>query len=257
MAYVFEAMEGWCTRDVFLQMEHVNLAQKNNNVIGNVAEIGVHHGRFFLFLLYLQKDKEYAIGVDIFENQKENISQSGGGSLISLVHNYVNCLAAKMRICLVKDNSLNLSKCPNLFTFNNLLVRIFSVDGGHSAVEVTNDLNLAHLVMHDSGVIIVDDYQHCGWDDVFSATNSWLSTHQEYIPFMIGGNKLFICRKDKQHLFKNVPTLWVEEYLTTVNYAGLDQKNIDFVRKKCLHAIHTWPDIKLFSEKLFNKAGNA
>jgi len=257
MTYVFEAMQGWCSRDVFLQMEHVNLAQKNNNVIGNVAEIGVHHGRFFLFLAYLQKEKEYAIGVDIFENQKENVSQSGEGSLVSLVGNLVNSQPTKMRICIVKENSLNLRKFPGLFTFNLLPVRLFSVDGGHNAPEVLNDLKIADTVLHDAGVIIVDDYQHCGWNDVFNTTNTWLAEHSEYIPFMIGGNKLFICKKDKQHLFENVPTLWVEEYLTTVNYAGIDQKNIDLARKKCLHAIHTWPNIKMFSEKILDKAGNA
>ena len=45
----------------------------------SLAEIGVYHGRSFLALLSLRKQDEKCIAIDCFENQTNNMDESGVG----------------------------------------------------------------------------------------------------------------------------------------------------------------------------------
>src|SRR6516164_11400793 len=55
--------------------------QEENNVFGDVAEIGVHHGKLFILLADLRRDHERAFAVDVFEDQQFNPDNSGRGDL--------------------------------------------------------------------------------------------------------------------------------------------------------------------------------
>jgi hypothetical protein len=48
-------------------------------ITGNVAEIGVHHGRLFILLYLLTSPDERALAVDLFSGQERNIGSSGHG----------------------------------------------------------------------------------------------------------------------------------------------------------------------------------
>ncbi|MEJ7832844.1 MAG: hypothetical protein WKF79_08030 [Nocardioides sp.] len=53
--------------------------QLDLGVRGNVAEIGVHHGKSFLLLANGARDDEQAVAVDVFGDQEKNHDRSGRG----------------------------------------------------------------------------------------------------------------------------------------------------------------------------------
>jgi Methyltransferase domain len=194
-------------------LDQINELQRDT--IGNVVEIGVHYGKFFLFLAERLKHDECAFAVDIFENQDENISKSGWGSLATFSSN-VAALVPSARVCILKENSTNLRDKIGLFSYNGHTARIVSVDAGHSYEEVTSDLKLAEDILHPQGVIIVDDFQHLGWDGVYQATLEFLQG-PFFMPFALGGNKLLLCRSEfVYHYAANITSMTQQEYLATV-----------------------------------------
>jgi len=68
-----------------------------------------------------------------------------------------------------------------------------------------SDLDLALSVLHDQGVIMVDDYANIGWPGVAIATGAFLQKHQtKIVAVAIGKNKLFICRRLSALLYSNI-----------------------------------------------------
>ena len=69
------------------RLKFVDKIQSDNNVKGNVGEIGVHHGKSFIPLTCLAREDERAIAIDCFHDQKFNVDKSGKGSLEHLKEN--------------------------------------------------------------------------------------------------------------------------------------------------------------------------
>jgi len=59
----------------------LSAVQEAQRVSGNVAEIGVHHGKLFILLYLLARGDERAVAVDLFADQTRNVDQSGAGDL--------------------------------------------------------------------------------------------------------------------------------------------------------------------------------
>lgn len=187
-----EHIDGWLHESVMHYVKQIDQIQKDKDITGHVVEIGVHHGKFFIPLALLNPNQQFCnIAVDLFSKQEENISQSGRGN--EEIFNF-HCNNNNVKnVVAIAANSLNLT--PEPFTLENTGVRLFSVDGGHFKKEVMNDLILSASSIVDEGVIIVDDFQHPGWDDVFSTTLQFLKEQTDFKPFLMGGNKLFLCKK--------------------------------------------------------------
>jgi hypothetical protein len=95
-------------------------------------------------------------------------------------------------------------------------VRFFSVDGGHWKSIVQNDLILAEKTLSAEGIIALDDYCRSEWPDVTCGYTLWRNdTKSDIIPFAVGSNKLYLCRKDFAQEYRaalNNPLL--REYFT-------------------------------------------
>ena len=87
----------------------------------------------------------------------------------------------------------------------HLKVALFSVDGCHTYSCTMSDLDLALSVLHDKGVIMVDDYSNIGWPGVAIATGAFLQKRQtEIVAVAVGKNKLFICRRLSARLYSSI-----------------------------------------------------
>ena len=62
--------------------------QDENGVRGNVAEIGVHHGKLFLLLAGDLHDGEEAVALDVFGDQQKNLDRSGKGDRAVFERNF-------------------------------------------------------------------------------------------------------------------------------------------------------------------------
>jgi hypothetical protein len=149
---------------------------------GNAAEIGVHHGKL-LILLSLLCDHVYAI--DVFDSAL-NVDRSGDGNREIFEANMRRYGGAYTTI--QTDSALLApERLPP--------IRIFSVDGAHSAQMTEHDLRLAERVLEPGGVVILDDYFNEQWPDVSVGANRVIADGT-LVPFAITPGKVLLTNGD-------------------------------------------------------------
>lgn len=157
---------------------------------GNAAEIGVHHGKL-LILLSLLCDHAYAI--DVFDAAR-NFDGSGDGDREIFEANMGRYGGAFTTI--QTDSALlKPERLPP--------IRLFSVDGAHSADMTEHDLRLAARVLVPGGVVILDDYFNEQWPDVSVGANRVIADGT-LVPFAIMPGKVLLTNGDA--------TEWLERF---------------------------------------------
>jgi hypothetical protein len=189
-----DAVHGWLLPEAARCIVCLHDAQRRNGVRGSVAEIGVHHGKLFILLCLLRNEGEIAVGYDLFGQQDQNIDNSGKGSLGILRDNLRHVNVATSHIKLITANSLELTGATVLRDSESP-VRLFSIDGGHTAEITRNDLSIAAEAIADDGVVILDDFFNEAWPGVATGTAQFLrDDRKKLVPFAILGNKVFFAR---------------------------------------------------------------
>ena len=184
-------VEGWLTP---VAAETAMLLLRQCSAAGRpVAEIGVHHGKFLIFLGLLTRGR--IVGFDLFETlQAENVDGSGKGSREMF-------LANARRAGLPPDDCLAVTS--NSLTLDGAEVRracgeppvFFSVDGGHTPELTENDIRIAEAAVADDGVVAVDDVFNERWPGVVEGLMRYLNAdHPILVPCAIGGNKVFLVK---------------------------------------------------------------
>lgn len=183
-------VEGWVEQPLLETFTHLD---ESINQDGGVAEIGVHHGRFYLLLNAMVYDSmSYAI--DIFDDQHLNVDGSGNGSLSAFKNNLSNYDRHRgNNTNIIQGDSLD-SKLNLVETIGKSTMKYFSIDGGHNPQHVVNDLKIAEQTIRNEGVVIVDDILHPCWMGVLEGTLEYLRSYPTLVPFSIGCNKLFLCK---------------------------------------------------------------
>jgi hypothetical protein len=160
----FSQVQGWCSDTLASLIATIDTHQKSRGVHGGMAEIGVHHGKLF-------------------------IDNSGSGSLAIFKDNlqaYDRHQGANVSIISADSVTANLSELIDQ------PVRLFSIDGGHTAEHTISDLKKAQLRLHPEGVIVLDDILNYHWLGVIEGTITFLRTQPTLVPVAIGLNKLFL-----------------------------------------------------------------
>lgn len=200
MQHSFPNIEGWCSPQLVEFLNLIDTVQRAHDARGGVAEIGVHHGKFFLMLEQFV-DKDYtSYAIDIFDDQHLNIDGSGCGSLEIFKRNiekYRSQNGGKIEIIQADSTSTNLD------ALISSPVRIFSVDGGHTPEHTINDMRLAEKVLHPMGVVILDDILNPHWLGVIEGVTHYLAHYPTLVPFAIGHNKLFLSKMSWRHVFSD------------------------------------------------------
>ncbi|HMQ08098.1 MAG TPA: class I SAM-dependent methyltransferase [Saprospiraceae bacterium] len=222
-------IQGWFDQEAALLLSLVDSFQKKNNVSGNIFEIGVHHGKSAIFLSHLLNEDEHIDVCDIFDQQQNNVSNSGFGSQTIFLNN-MESLGKKMPRSIHKNLSSELAESVMLPPY-----RIFHIDGGHLCEEAYSDLILACKFLHDKGVIVLDDPFRIEWPGVTEALVRFLNENQNYTGFLGGFNKLYICKTDVG-----------DDYLSWVNdLQNIRNFNLDYPVQNKQHDFFNKP-IKIF-----------
>ncbi len=211
----YKKVEGWISPLALKAILKLGEIQETNNIIGSVCEIGVHHGKAFILLHLLTKSDEMSAAIDLFEMQSGNIDNSGKGDKEKLIKNLKNNSCDFERIRIITENSMDIS--PDfLLTQTKSKIRLFSVDGGHTAEVVFNDLKLAEKTLCEGGVIILDDFFVNSWPGVSEGTCKYLlSGDTKLIPFStFDGKILFTNNKDIADLYVKGLSGMNPEFLT-------------------------------------------
>ena len=166
-----------------------------------IMEIGVWHGKF-LIALYKLVGGHKSLGIDLFANPESR----------------EKCLENIRRFCSNPDNIVLLTK--NSLDIDGRFVdyvqrefgrfSYISIDGGHQANHLVNDLNFAIQVADNSGFIILDDYFSPLYPGVSEGFYSWIKGFPKFVPLLLIKQKLYLshfsfAKKYYDYLRKNTP----------------------------------------------------
>lgn len=210
--YVAESVgriEGWNGAVAFRFLDHINDIQKNRLAIsGSVAEIGVHHGQFFVYLAMLRAHGERAMACDVFDQQELNKDGSGCGDRAIFEQNLREHLGSLAGIAIFSQSSDQLNHREIAARAGP--IRLISIDGGHWRDIVINDLCVAASCLQEYGVAVLDDVLNPYWAGVSEglACYLWgaydrgriharLPATKRLVPFAVGCNKALLCFEDK------------------------------------------------------------
>jgi hypothetical protein len=123
-------------------------------------------------------------------------------------------------------------------------MRWISIDGGHTADSVCNDLILAEAVLADRGVVAVDDFLNSRAIGVSEGTYQFFLNKNSncLVPFAYCGNKLFVCRRAAHEFYQSMTLQFLhdnQQLPLSQTYFSWKSKgdnwvNFDLLGHKCL-----------------------
>jgi len=171
----------------------LSAVQEAQRITGNVAEIGVHHGKLFILLYLLTRGDERAVAIDLFADQTRNIDHSGAGDLDRFRANLARHTDDEMRRLVVHEGDSTALDGAALKRLAGGAYRLISIDGGHTAETTAHDLAIAVEALAPGGVIILDDYFNEMWPSVSEGVHRYFRRPRGILPFATGANKFLFC----------------------------------------------------------------
>jgi hypothetical protein len=193
-AEVYGRVEGWLGDRMWQIVDVIGTIFDTNGVRGHVAEFGVHHGLFLFLLNTLRNDGEECFAIDVFDEQRLNVDQSGRGSLAAFLSHLETLLAAE-RDCVrvVQRDTMSFSTREFTELFGDTGVKFFSIDAGHTIQHAYNDLHLVQEVLVPGGIVALDDYMSVHWPGVTEGFYRFMGTQNRRLkPLLYFQNKLFL-----------------------------------------------------------------
>ena len=188
---VSNKIEGWFSSDAARLFAWIDEIQKNDGVVGDLFEIGCHHGKSAQLLGAMARPQTEALAVcDLFGLQSDNLSKSGKGDLDIFESNMqpVRDLGVEYKVFQKNSMALESSEIGTNYRF-------FHVDGGHNPDEALTDLTLAANSLCEKGVIALDDPFRTEWPGVTEGLIRFLDEFTDFEALVVGCNKILISRK--------------------------------------------------------------
>ena len=195
MTQELTAVEGWVGAQLHESLEAVARFQMENGIVGSAAEIGVYRGKFAIGLSWLLRNDEEFCAIDIFDDQWMNIDKSGtGAALGAFKANWDKFANPNVRLVVEQNDSMSLNRWSTDRIFSQVKpVRLFSIDGGHTAEHVVTDMKLAIQYAARGSVLFVDDYLNPYWPGVHEGVAKYMFFETpSFRPFCFHQNKLFM-----------------------------------------------------------------
>ena len=209
------------------QLAYVALADALHTkygITGSVAEIGLFLGDYFHMIASCAKDDEFAVGIDLFEDQEYNIDGSGIHDKSIQYHQekYLERVSSAAVPIWIQADSLYLDSQEIKSKIQGQSLRLVSIDGGHSHYHLVNDLLLVESILAHGGVVIIDDYTNAGWPGVAEGVARYflLNSRRTLAPFFSHWNKLLLTTES-----------FHDKYLDTVMRL-FDSESVNYKRAK-------------------------
>ncbi|ATQ70843.1 hypothetical protein CQW49_23060 (plasmid) [Methylosinus trichosporium OB3b] len=188
-------VEGWLEPSILTAITGFIAFQRAAGLPATFAEIGVHHGRFYLGLALAMGASSRGVAIDVFEAQHLNPDGSGKGNRQAFVSNMARLNVAADRQTIIAHDSRLVSPQQVISALGGQHVSIFSVDGAHTVEYTISDLELAAATIAECGIIIVDDLFNARWPGVIDGVLQWLRSKAGTFEMVVyGDNKGFIAR---------------------------------------------------------------
>ena len=185
-------VSGWLSSRATVLVDLVDDLQRDEAVAGGACEIGVHHGRLFLLLRLLMRAGETAVAIDVFEDQHLNVDGSGLGDRAAFERHLVRWVGT-MDGTRIQQADSTLIDGAQVRGWAGGGVRLFSIDGGHTAPITARDLQTASECLVDGGAVILDDV----FNEAFPAVSEGLLGYladpgHRLVPSVVVGNKTLL-----------------------------------------------------------------
>lgn len=192
-----DAVQGWLVPSTALYLAGLEQAQRGT-VAGGLCEIGVHRGKSFLAMAIDAPAADPAVAIDVFDLQHLNEDGTSTRALEDFRDN-LRSWGLDDRVEIVQGSSLELE--ADGFLDAGPRFRLFSVDGGHGADYVLNDLRLAEATLAPGGVVAADDVFNIHWLGVCTGVFRYFHQGGTLVPFALIPNKLLLT--DPAHVEAN------------------------------------------------------
>lgn len=191
---VFQNIEGWVGDRIFQIVDFIGRDHDANGVKGDIAEIGVHHGKLFYIAATIARPDEALIAIDLFGQQGLNVDRSGNGDrAVFEGHADQFFPQLKPQIKILEGDSMSLQDSDLRALMRQDRIRLFSVDGGHNPEHVVNDMSIAQTFLAPRGVVMLDDFFGYMWPSVTEGFFRYMATaNRRLAPFLIFQNKVFL-----------------------------------------------------------------
>jgi hypothetical protein len=197
--------------------------QSANGIGGQVAEIGVFEGRFFIALALCAQSGEKAIATDVFTWPDEGIQDR-------FLANCQTCGVNMDSVVVQKSATQHLTAAAYKEAAGGP-IRFVHIDGAHVYDAVWHDLQLARAALHAKGIICMDDVLHPLYPALTMAVGDWLKSHPDYTIFAIvdresfaSACKFMICRREHSQFYRDALAVAAAPHLMKhrANYFGAE-----------------------------------
>jgi hypothetical protein len=197
-------VHGWIDDAALAALEAGATYQEELGISGNGLEVGVFQGRSFLGICAALRPGETAIAIDIFDDQALNVDKSGhAADLHSIFSANVEKYAPDaINVDIFPADSMAL-RPDDILARTSDRFRIISIDGGHTAEHVMNDLALAAEILVNGALIILDDWMSPHWPGVQEGYVRYMANaNKRLAPVYYVENKLFMTTISHQPAMK-------------------------------------------------------
>lgn len=214
-----ESIDGWFMPEAAVLFLICNQLIAEQGIVGDVLEIGVHHGLSAIITASLRGPRNRFYAVDLFEDfQSLNSSGSGRGAKATFLDNMSAFFVDLdfMEIIVSPSSQLSPRDLKSTFSFCH-------VDGGHSAAETYQDIALSHRLLLPGGLIALDDYFNQQWPGVAEGAIRYTLDHpSHFIPVAVGFNKVVLQKPPASiELARYLADCWPEAGGQIVDFWGL------------------------------------
>ncbi|HRK23767.1 MAG TPA: class I SAM-dependent methyltransferase [Beijerinckiaceae bacterium] len=198
----YETVKGMSSRFAAAIAGHLIAFQARRGIVGDIAEIGAFKGRFFIAMMLAAEAGDRGLGIDVF-------SWPSDATYDEFV---ANCAAHGLkapRIDAWKADTRTMGVRDLRKRLLGRAVRFFHIDGDHSDICLTKDLELATKVMHPEGILCLDDMLHPGYPTLVATVMRYLKRHPEMGVFcvvdredIVAAPKFMLCRRTMKDTYE-------------------------------------------------------
>jgi hypothetical protein len=196
LARSYEQVRGMSSRFAAAICGHLIQRQTELGIGGELMEIGTFEGRFFIAMALGLAAGEKALGIDRFDWPNAGVE----GRFLT------NCASHGLlpdRFMSWKADSREITPGDLRQRLGGRPVRFVHIDSHHSRECLTNDLELVGPVLHDDGIICLDDMLHPGYPMVVAAVFDYFARHPDMQLLcvidredIVAAPKFLICRRE-------------------------------------------------------------
>lgn len=202
-------VDGWLEYPTARITAYLLKYQSSRDLVGDVLEIGVFAGKYFLILAQALRKYggERAVAIDIFESQMPVIEESAQGRRAIFEANLTK-YAPPCEVIIMESDSTRITAEAvrgRMMTSERQPFRFISIDGGHDAPTVQSDLLLAEELLMPGGIVALDDWRpggHLTWPGVMDGE----------IAYQTGGGTLMHIGTIPNKLLLTNDPFWMEDY---------------------------------------------